>query len=432
MPRSFFEPAEVMKSMQTTLKYGQGHLTLSLPEKARISILEPSRLPVLDNPEAACERAMDDPLGGLRLEEMTPPRTVAIAVPDETRPAPIKELLPLMLKRIHRAFADLRPEDITIVVASGLHPPLDDAGLRRVVPEGVAPGCGIISHDALHSPMKDFGRTSRGTPVRINACFAEADLRMLIGTIDPHQFVGFTGGAKAVVIGCGSDRTIEANHALMFHDRAKVANIDGNPVRMDIDEAGRMIGLQMIVNVVLDGEKRPVRILAGEPEAVYRAGAETCAKIYGVAVSEKFDIAVASCGGHPKDITLYQAQKGLAHAAQAVKPGGKILLIAACPQGVGDDVYFEYVSRFPTPEAALEDFKGIGFRMGAHKSFLFGRTLIAFEVAVVAELDPALLRKCHLRVCDPQETVEKWVEDFPGMPRLAVIPNANTTYFYPG
>jgi len=70
--------------------------------------------------------------------------------------------------------------------------------------------------------------------------------------------------------------------------------------------------------------------------------------------------------------------------------------------------------------------------MGAHKSFLFGRTLIAFEVAVVAELDPALLRKCHLRVCDPQETVEKWVEDFPGMPRLAVIPNANTTYFYPG
>ncbi|MDD4997350.1 MAG: transcriptional regulator, partial [Syntrophales bacterium] len=152
----------------------------------------------------------------------------------------------------------------------------------------------------------------------------------------------------------------------------------------------------------------------------------------GVAVSEKFDIAVASCGGHPKDITLYQAQKGLAHAAQAVKPGGKILLVAACPQGVGDDVYFEYVSRFPTPEAALEDFKRMGFKMGAHKSFLFGRTLIAFDVDVVAEMDPAVLRKCHLRACDPQKTVEQWVEDFPGIPRLAVIPNANTTYFYPG
>jgi nickel-dependent lactate racemase len=199
---------------------------------------------------------------------------------------------------------------------------------------------------------------------------------------------------------------------------------------MDIDEAGRMIGIPLIINVVLDGDKRPVQILAGEPVAVYQAGAATCAAIYGVAVPEKFDIAIASCGGHPKDITLYQAQKGLAHAAQAVKPGGMILLLAACPQGVGDDVYFEYVARFPTPEAALEDFKRMGFKMGAHKSFLFGRTLVAFDVAIAADMDPAVLQKCHLRFCDPQKMVESWVADFAGSPSLAVIPNANTTYFY--
>lgn len=416
--------------METTLKYGQGHLTLSLPEKAGISVLQPSSLPVLENLEEAFGRAMDTPLGGVPLEAMATPRTVAIAVPDETRPAPVRTLLPLLLKRLYRVFTDLRPDDITIVVAAGLHPPLDQAGLRRVVPEAVAPGCRIISHDALHSPMKDCGRTSRNTPVLTNACFAGADLRILIGNIDPHQFVGFTGGAKVAVIGCGSSRTIEANHALMFHDRAKVANIEGNPVRMDIDEAGRMIGIPLIINVVLDGDKRPVQLLAGEPVAVYQAGAATCAAIYGVAVPEKFDIAIASCGGHPKDITLYQAQKGLAHAAQAVKPGGKILLLAACPQGVGDDVYFEYVSRFPTPEAALEDFKRMGFKMGAHKSFLFGRTLVAFDVAIAADMDPAVLQKCHLRACDPQKMVERWVADFTGKPSLAVIPNANTTYFY--
>jgi len=418
--------------METRLKYGQGQLTFSLSEKARIAILEPSRPAVLENLAKAFDRAMDAPLGGVTLQAMPTPRTVAIAVPDETRPAPVKTLLPLLLKRVYAAYPQLRPEDVTIIIAAGLHPPLDEAGLRRVVPEEIAPACRVLCHDALRSPLKDFGRTSRNTPVLTNAFFAEADLRILIGTIDPHQFVGFTGGAKVAVIGCGSGRTIEANHALMFHDRAKVANIEGNPVRMDIDEAGRMIGIPLVINVVLDGDKRPVQVLAGEPVAVYQAGASTCAKIYGVVVPEKFDIAIASCGGHPKDITLYQAQKGLAHAAQAVKPGGKILLLAACPQGVGDDVYFDYVSRFPTPEAALEDFKRMGFKMGAHKSFLFGRTLTAFDVAVVAELDPEILRKCHLRAGDPRKTVERWVAEFPGQPSLAVIPNANTTYFYPG
>jgi len=416
--------------METVLKYGQDPLTLSLPEKAKIPVLRPSSPPVLENLEEAFGRAMDNPLGGVPLEAMATPRTVAVAVPDETRPAPVKALLPLLLKHLYRVFTDLRPDHITIIVAVGLHPPLDEAGLRRVVPEAIAPGCRIISHDALHSPIKDFGRTSRNTPVLTNASFAGADLRILIGNIDPHQFVGFSGGAEAAVIDCGSSRTIESNHALMFHDQAKVANIQGNPVRMDIDEAGRMIGIPLIINVVLDGDKRPVRLLAGEPVAVCQAGASTCAAIYGVTVPEKFDIAIASCGGHPKDITLYQAQKGLAHAAQAVKPGGKILLLAACSQGVGDDVYFEYVSRFPTPEASLEDFKKVGFRMGAHKAFLFDRTLVAFDVVIASDMDPAVLRKCHLQACDPQETVERWVADFAGEPTLAVIPNANTTYFY--
>jgi nickel-dependent lactate racemase len=416
--------------MEVSLKYGQGHLALSIPDKARVSVLNSSRLPALGNLEAAFDRAMDAPLGGVRLEDLAPPRKVAIAVPDETRPAPVKALLPLLLRRLYGAFAGLRPGDITIIVAAGLHPPLDDDGLKRVVPQAVAPGCRVISHDALHSPMRDYGETSRHTPVLINADFAAADLRILIGSIDPHQFVGFTGGAKVAVIGCGSSRTIEANHALMSHDRAKVANIEGNPVRMDIDEAGRMIGVPLVINVVLDDTKRPVQLLAGEPVAVCRAGAETCASIYGVAIPETFDMAVASCGGHPKDISLYQAQKGLAHAAQAVKPGGKILLLAACPQGVGDDVYLEYVSRFPSPDAALMDFKKTGFRMGAHKAFLFSRTLVACEVAIASDMDPAILRRCHLRACDPQETLERWVGDGAGSPSLAVIPDANTTYFY--
>jgi nickel-dependent lactate racemase len=364
------------------------------------------------------------------LETTDEPRNVAIAIPDETRPTPVKTLLPLLLKRLYRSFPDLTPERVTILIAGGLHTPLDEKGIRRVVPESVALGCKVVSHDAVYSPMTDCGKTHLKTPLLINRDFAEADLRLVIGNIDPHQFVGFTGGGKGAVIGCASKNTIEANHALMFNEKAHVANIEGNPVRSDIDEAARLIGIPLVINVVLDASNRVVKLLAGEPAAVCREGAKTCAAVYGVAIQKKYDIAVASCGGHPKDIDLYQAQKGVAHAAQAVKPGGKILLMAACSQGVGSEVYYEYVSRFPTPEAVLDDFRRRGFKMGAHKAFLFGRTLAAFDVAIASDLEPKVLSNCHLKACDAQETIERWVERVPGVPTVAVIPNANTTYFY--
>jgi nickel-dependent lactate racemase len=416
--------------VKINLKYGESQKHLVFPQKASVSVLSPSTLPVLENLEEAFEEAMDSPLGGQRLETMDGPRRVAIAVPDETRPAPVKTLLPLLLIRLYESFPNLRPEHVTIVIASGLHPPLDEQGIRRVVPDSVAPGCKVVSHDAVYSRMTDYGMTHLKTPVLINADFAEADLRLVIGNIDPHQFVGFTGGAKGAVIGCASKNTIEANHALMFNKKARVANMEGNPVRSDIDEAGRLAGIPLVINLVLDGSNRVVKLLAGDPVRVFREGAKTCAAVYGVAIREKFDIAVASCGGHPKDINLYQAQKGLAHAAQAVKPGGKILLMAACPQGVGSEVYYEYVSGFSTPKAVLEDFRRRGFKMGAHKAFLFGRTLATFDVAIASDLEPEVLSNCHLKACDAQETIERWVECFPGVPAMAVIPNANTTYFY--
>jgi len=416
--------------VNVTLKYGQTERELSISDRADVSILSPSAVPVIEDVDKAFEEALDFPLGGNGLETMEAPGSVVIAVSDESRPTPTKVLLPLLLKRLYRAFPDLTPRQVLIVIGSGLHPPLDDEGIRRVVPESTAPGCRVIAHDAVHSPMTDYGTTSRKTPVVMNREVAEADLKLVIGNIDPHQFVGFTGGSKGIVIGCGAKATIEANHALMFDENAYVGNIEGNAVRMDIDEAGDMIGIPLVVNVVLDASNRMVRLIAGEPKTVYREGLKTCADLYGVAIDEKYDIVVASCGGYPKDLNMYQAQKGFAHAALAAKPGGKILVLAQCPHGVGDDVYFDYVSTMPTPEAVLDDFREKGFRMGAHKAFLMSRTLVAFDVAIASDMNPETLRLCHLTVCEPQETIEGWIAEFPGNPRVAVVPKVNSAYFY--
>ena len=417
--------------MNIDLKYGTGTVHVDIPDSADVSVLEPNHMPPVDSVSDEVSRVLGD-LDGDRgiIDRVGKAATVAITIPDETRPLPVKTVLPVLLDWLLGRRPGLNPERITIIVGGGLHPPLDEATLRRLVPVDAAGSCRVIGHDAHASAMTDYGYTSRGTPVRINKAFAEADLKIVVGQIDPHQFVGFTGGSKGVVIGCGSSATIEHNHSLMFSDHAQVGILHNNPVREDLNEAGEMIGVDLALNFIMAPTKQVVQVLAGDPLKMLLAGAETCAALYGVGIEDKFDIVIASCGGYPKDICLYQAQKGLNLASQAVKKGGNILLLAASTQGVGDDVYFDYVSQFTSPREVLEDFKKQGFRMGAHKAYLFGRTLSEFDVAVSSELDARVLQKCHLRSADPSKVVGEWVDSFAGRPRIGIIPNANTTYFY--
>lgn len=418
--------------MELDLKYGTGTIKVHIPESAQAQILEPNNLDPVDSVELELTNA----LSTLHSAETTISQrlktasTVAIAIPDETRPLPVKKILPRLLHWLFEASPDLDPAGVSIIVGGGLHPPLDRETLNRLVPPDIAQGCSVAGHDANQSPMVDYGHTSRGTPIQINARMAEADFKIVVGQIDPHQFVGFTGGSKGIIIGCGSSATIEHNHSLMFHNLAQVGILHGNPVREDLNEAGEVVGIDLAVNFIMAPTKEVVQVLAGDPLKMLIKGAATCAALYGVGIDEKFDIVVASCGGYPKDICLYQAQKGLNLSSQAVKKGGHILLLAASTQGVGDDVYFDYVSQFTSPEEVLTDFKEQGFRMGAHKAYLFGRTLSEFDVAVSSELDAGVLHTCHLRSADPSRVVGEWVDNFAGTPRVGVIPNANTTYFY--
>lgn len=410
------------------LKYGDGYKEFDLPDGSDVTRLAAYEVPVIADVGQSLLHALAAPLGTSPLSCRDSPASIAIAVPDESRPTPLKKLLPPLLEHLSAAFSTLKPENITIVVGGGLHPPPDGAQLHRILPRE-AFACRIVSHDAVASPMTSFGTTSRGTPVEINAEYAAAQLKIVIGQIDPHQFVGFTGGSKGAAIGLASKAMIEHNHSLMSHSGALAGQIKENPVREDLNEAGAKIGIDLAINVVMDPAKRIAALLAGDPAEVLRKGAAIAGRVYGLYCPEPFDMAIASCGGHPKDMCLYQAQKGLNLASHCVREGGRILLLAACPQGVGDSRYHDYVRRFSSARMQLEDFKNHGFRMGAHKAFLFSRTITRFEVVVVSELDEQTLAQCHLTKGDLQATLDHWIAQASAPPRIAVVPNANTTFF---
>lgn len=418
--------------MGIELKYGDGVIEIQLPDSVDVMILEPQKR----EPVSAIPPALYDALNKTDEAEQSfrpclkKDITVAIAIPDETRALPTSEIVACLYDWIFTSIPGLKPGQVTIVIGCGLHPMDDQTAVSRLLPPHIIRDCRVIVHDAFKSPVVDFGRTSKGTPVLLNEGFASADYKLVVGQIEPHQIVGFTDGASGMLIGCCNETTIEHNHSLMFNDYSKVGVLQGNPVREDLDEAGRMIGIDLAVDAVLAPNKEVVAILAGQPEENLRKGAKIAAELYGVGLDEKFDIVIASCGGYPSDICLYQAQKGLYLASQAVKPGGHILLLAALPKGVGDDIYFDYVSQFTTPEEVLSDFRKQEFRMGAHKAFLFGRTLCEFDVAVYSDLDQGILKKCHLRAANPSQVITEWLESNGDIKKIGVITDARTTYFY--
>lgn len=417
--------------MEVQLKYGEGTIEIQIPDSVDITVLEPKKIRSVSSVKHCLHEALAQ--ASERHTDILPGpkenQRVAIAIPDVTRPLPIAEILPHLLNWLFDKIPDLTPERVNIIIGCGLHADYERESIEDLVPHQLPQGCRIIVHDAFSSPTAYFGTTAAGTPVLINDAFAIADYKIVVGQIDPHQIVGFTDSVSGLITGCSGEATIEHNHSLMFDDAAKVGILAGNPVREDMNEAANIVGIDLAVDFVLAPNKEIVKVIAGRPIDTLYEGAKISSDLYGVAIDKKFDIVVASCGGYPKDICLYQAQKGLNLASQAVKIGGHILLLAALTRGVGDDIYFDYVSQFTTPDEVLSDFRKQRFRMGAHKAFLFGRTLSEFDVAVHSEMDHGVLQKCHLRAADPSRVIAEWLEDGPRTKSIGIITNANTTYF---
>ena len=213
----------------------------------------------------------------------------------------------------------------------------------------------------------------------------------------------------------------------MFKPGAELGRLENNPARDDLEEIGRLIGVDMIVNVVLNADKKVVKAVAGNPVAAHCTAVAFAKQVFGVQI-EKSDIVVVSPGGFPKDINVYQAQKALTPAMHATKPGGIIVLAAQCRDGSGDESFEQEMSRYRDPNELITAFLQNDFTIGPHKAYLWAKTLAQFKTILVSDtIAPSLAKKLMVDLRRTlQEAIGAALALSPVAAKVLVLPNANS------
>lgn len=386
--------------MELTFKLGERTQTVGVPEKNLLGILEPNEVQVDLAGEAAVRQALAEPIGTPRLRDIIHPgEKIAIVTSDITRPMPTWTVMPALLDELYDAGA--APEDITLVFALGSHRGHTEAEKAHLAGERAWREITCVDlnvEDCVH-----IGTTSRGTPVDIDRRVAEADRRICLGNIEYHYFAGYSGGAKAIMPGVSTRAAIQANHSRMVESAACAGHLKGNPVREDIEEAAAMVGVDFILNVVLDAHKAIIRAVAGDITAAHRAGCAFLDTLYRKELPRRADIVLVSQGGAPKDLNLYQTQKALDNAKHAVKPGGVIVLMGSCKEGLGEKTFEEWITSAPTAHSLIERIQR-EFRLGGHKAAAIAMVLENADIYLVSDLPDELVRKLFMV---PYHTVEE-------------------------
>ncbi len=385
--------------MKLEFGFGNGVQTVDVPEQNLMDILISNPIAHQHRGQEAVRYALDHPVAAPRLREVPRPgQKIAIITSDISRPLPSYDVLPGVLEELYAA--GCRREDICVVFALGSHRRHTDAEKCALVGEATAQQVRCIDSDP--NDCVRLGTTSRGTPVDITRTVAEADVRICLGNVEFHYFAGYSGGAKALMPGVSTPAAIQANHSLMVSPDACAGKLEGNPLREDIEEAGRIVGIDYIVNVVLDEHRHIVYAAAGDPVQAHRDACRYLDTMYRKPIPAPADIVLVSQGGAPKDVNLYQTQKALDNAKHAVKKGGTIILIGACPEGLGSRVFEQWLTTAPTPQSMIRRIRE-DFQLGGHKAAAIALVLENAAIDLVSEMDDALVRRIFL---NPQPSAQ--------------------------
>ena len=367
------------------LPYGKTDVCVRVPARNLLGTIEPREQPAAADAKAEVERALKDPIGSKRLSELVKPESkVAIVVDVATRKTPGEILLMPVLAELNAV--GVRDENVTVVFGCGTYGEVKQEEAIKLIGEEALRRVKVVSHDSRAADLVNVGTTkTHSNKVLLNRVFAESNVKVLLGDVDLNYYSGYGGGRKGVLPGICGEETIKQNHGMLVSANAKSGNLVDNPVHLDMTEAARLAKVDFIVNVVANRKGEVIKAFAGDLEAAFLEAVKLYDEMYRVTVDRRADVIVVSAGGHPADFSLYEAYKGLDNALDVVKRGGVIIFVAECPEGHGNQVFYDWMSRLSDIKNVEREIKR-NFVLGGYKAFYLLKALQNHQIILVSSL----------------------------------------------
>jgi len=410
---------------QVRLPYGRTEIPLILSRKPLV--LQPRQSSQVQSEELELRRAIRSPIQSRGLSEIAcRGDKVAIIINDVTRPIPTDKILPMLLRELD--YSNIPREDVTIIVATGVHRACSKSELCAMVGNDVVDKIRIENHDCKKADgLAHVGKTRRGVPVVINKTVAEADVKIVTGMVSPHHVAGYSGGRKSIMPGIAGLDAIRVHHSGKFRPIGPAMGIlEGNMFHEEAEEAASITGIDFIVNVVLNNQRQLVKAVAGDWKEAWKTAVNASEGLFRVDIAGQADIVITSPGGYPRDIDLWQAQKAMSSAEMIVREGGTIVLVAECADGFGGHNFGRFFEGTTSPRDVIDAFNKRGYEPGLSKAFMYARALEKAEIIVVTKkISDAELAKVYTKRSDSlKQALEMAKVRLGSSAQVAVLPHA--------
>ena len=419
--------------MKVNLAYGQGWLPVDFPD-GRTRVIEPSHTPGLPDEKETVIRALAQPIASKPLRELVGQQTkVCILFTDITRATPNDRIIPWLLEHLE----GLVPrENITLLNQLGTHRPNTRAELEKMLTPAVVANYQVLNHEPENDDaLVQVGVMSDGAPALLNKHALAANLRIVTGFIEPHFFAGFSGGIKGIMPGVAGLRSVMSNHGFRnIGDPNSTFGInEGNPLWEELRDIALKSGPGFVLNVTLNEERQITGVFAGDILKAHKTGTEFVRKSAMQAVDEPFDVVVTTNSGYPLDLNLYQGVKGMSAGARIIKPGGTLILVAECREGVPANSPLDRLLRaVSSPEDLLKLLAQPGFvRAEQWQGQIQAIIQRKARVLVHSRIPDEVIRAAHLQPChDVAAEVASCLRELGSDARVAVLPQGPLTIPY--
>lgn len=378
------------------LKYGDKIIEFQLEEKNLLGILTGNKMERLKDPLTKIEKLLDNPIESSSLEQLIKAKNaqnILIIVNDITRPTPYHILLPPLLQKIEQI--GIRKNNITFLIATGAHRGNTQEENIKTFGEEIVSLYRFLNHSCDDDKLIHLGSLKSGNSLFVNPEVKKADFIITTGVIVPHYIAGFSGGRKSIHPGICGRETIEKNHSQMVHPKAVTGNILGNPVHEEMLEAALKVNVDFNINAITDEDGNIIDIVAGSLIDSWQEGVKISKETYFCPISKKTNVVFVSAGGYPKDINIYQAQKALDNAFHAVNPGGTIVLVAECREGIGNTICEQWVEEANSIQDIEERLKKC-FILGGHKAYAIAKVAKEMDIILLSSLGKRLTKKLFM------------------------------------